>query len=663
MPDDRKQQGADYMGDPNDIRNLVNVPLIPGDPRPLEERLATAKQGPTLIFDGVCNLCNHAMWWYYNRCRDSTVSFMWVQHDDTQILLAELGISDSMKSWVYLNGNVIYRGSTAWLRACSHLCMPWSFMAKFEVVPPMLRDAVYNTVSTNRYRLWGFQGSCMLPPRGLKDRFLHSTVAPSGGQESPTTSSEIRKLRLLVVGLSFGGLSILERLSSDFDCVGVDHNNYSEYIPGALRALVHEQVDYRDLHKDYTDLAAKHGFSFVHGIVTHMGSRECQLTRITAQPAGRLKITEQVATILRDNGEQIEKVFDCAVISCGATYRTAPLKAISTTLKNRIADLTRERRCIEEASSVCIVGAGQVGVELAGELRSRFVYDGPELCDSSSTSALSERGCNLNDVPASIFFENGPVGRSKSITMCELMPTVLPRCPEKAQEYVSAWCRKHGVHLHLGKALDEKEKTKYDIVLDCTRPKVVRTPETPWQTLHNGGLVVNSHLQVLGDDETPGGCGRIFALGDCVVLNSGEPCDKNGYTTNGMVDVIVDNLARITRIRSFKSDGECSDLQKLSKKPSTPLVIALGRGDAVLMWDRFVPSTGACANAMKSIIESKTLSQLRKVRLGRLVLSLACCANVGIERVILPPIQQCIAPRGVRTVTPNSVHSPREHAD
>ena len=47
---------------------------------PLEERLELAREGPTLIFDGICNLCNGSMSWFQERCReDSPVWYMWAQ--------------------------------------------------------------------------------------------------------------------------------------------------------------------------------------------------------------------------------------------------------------------------------------------------------------------------------------------------------------------------------------------------------------------------------------------------------------------------------------------------------------------------------------------------------------------------------------------------------
>merc|ERR1719424_2349695 len=66
------------------------------------DRLKVAFAGPTLIFDGVCNLCNYSMQWLCTRLpTGSPVRLMWAQHPDTLELLALLGLSrqDVLRSW------------------------------------------------------------------------------------------------------------------------------------------------------------------------------------------------------------------------------------------------------------------------------------------------------------------------------------------------------------------------------------------------------------------------------------------------------------------------------------------------------------------------------------------------------------------------------------
>jgi predicted DCC family thiol-disulfide oxidoreductase YuxK len=48
-----------------------------------------------------------------------------------------------------------YLRSTAALRAFRYLRFPWPLLYAFIIVPPFLRDPVYNLIAHNRYRWFG----------------------------------------------------------------------------------------------------------------------------------------------------------------------------------------------------------------------------------------------------------------------------------------------------------------------------------------------------------------------------------------------------------------------------------------------------------------------------------------------------------------------------
>lgn len=147
------------------------------------------RQGPTLIFDGVCNLCNGAMHWYQNRLKpdkEKEVKFMWVQHPETTWLMKEHNITDIMESWVYVENGIFYRGSTAWLMWCRHLNLPWNCFPIFMIVPEIIREFVYKLVWKNRYRVFGETNQCQRPSKKMQQMFIHdiksvTTLSIDGG--------------------------------------------------------------------------------------------------------------------------------------------------------------------------------------------------------------------------------------------------------------------------------------------------------------------------------------------------------------------------------------------------------------------------------------------------------------------------------------------------
>ena len=126
---------------------------------------------PVIFFDGECNLCNSAVQYVIRHDKKEQFLFAPLQSDaGRQVLQLMPGnIPDSFI--LYHNGKIYIKSSaalqTAWLLG------GWrTGLYAFIIVPRLLRDAVYNLVARNRYRLFGRRDSCMVPTEELKARFL-----------------------------------------------------------------------------------------------------------------------------------------------------------------------------------------------------------------------------------------------------------------------------------------------------------------------------------------------------------------------------------------------------------------------------------------------------------------------------------------------------------
>jgi predicted DCC family thiol-disulfide oxidoreductase YuxK len=79
--------------------------------------------------------------------------------------------SDAGTVILYMNGKV-YTRSAAALQIASRLRFPVWLLAAGWVVPPFLRNAVYDWIARNRYRWFGKRETCFVPSGGLKKRVL-----------------------------------------------------------------------------------------------------------------------------------------------------------------------------------------------------------------------------------------------------------------------------------------------------------------------------------------------------------------------------------------------------------------------------------------------------------------------------------------------------------
>ncbi|MGE0639339.1 MAG: thiol-disulfide oxidoreductase DCC family protein [Thermoanaerobaculia bacterium] len=128
---------------------------------------------PTLLFDGVCNLCNGSVQWVIRHDAAKRFRFASLQSDAARELLArhELPL-DAMDTVVLVDGDRLWVKSSAALEVARRVGGGWWLLSLFRVVPRPLRDLVYDFVARNRYRWFGRQEVCWLPTPELRDRFL-----------------------------------------------------------------------------------------------------------------------------------------------------------------------------------------------------------------------------------------------------------------------------------------------------------------------------------------------------------------------------------------------------------------------------------------------------------------------------------------------------------
>jgi predicted DCC family thiol-disulfide oxidoreductase YuxK len=125
-----------------------------------------------ILFDGVCNLCNDSVQFILKRDPVGYFKFASLQGETGQKLLKRYGISTELNSFVLIEKDKIYLKSSAALRVCRHLTGPWKSLSFLRIIPPVIRDFLYDIVAKNRYRWFGKKESCMLPSPKWKNRFI-----------------------------------------------------------------------------------------------------------------------------------------------------------------------------------------------------------------------------------------------------------------------------------------------------------------------------------------------------------------------------------------------------------------------------------------------------------------------------------------------------------
>jgi NADH dehydrogenase FAD-containing subunit/predicted DCC family thiol-disulfide oxidoreductase YuxK len=580
---------------------------------PLEERLELAREGPTLIFDGICNLCNGSMSWFQERCReDSPVWYMWAQHQDTHEFLDEVGITrqDILKSWAYIESGIVYRGSTAWLMALGNLRAPWCYLSAVgKLCPTFIRETVYNFVAANRYNALGHSEACQRPNPAMRARFLHNT-AVRGEQDTEIPSSQ--RKRLLVIGCGPAGLIVEKKLANKrggaFSVVVVEPKEYYEFTPGILRGMC-DPSNMNDLtFKLEPVLCDDLGITFVQGVVTDLNSRQATVKRVHGGVLRRSGPDANRDDFLINSSEDMNTVrvdFDFCVVAAGSQYATSSLWKVQTNLKKetsltsnsyslegRIEELSKEHARLKQLNErrsgcVSIMGAGLVGVELAGEIRHHF----PDI---------------------------------RQVKLFDPMPTVLPPLADSAQTIATKWLQNHNVELVLGDNFSKESvaaaERDSDVVYRCVGVQT-RAGFLPQEVLDERGQVrVNSAMQIVRDGPTNFGAGRIFAIGDCVAVEgAATPYVKDIYPAEAMAGVVVENIRRALIV-------QCIQTRPGILKEIKPLMVmnlcSLGPRDCIFTLNRWVIARGLPATFVKWMIQYTKMSDSRNEILGRIIWNL-----------------------------------------
>lgn len=128
---------------------------------------------PVILFDGVCNLCNASVQFIINRDPNAKFRFTSLQSEAGQTLLTKFNLSaENLYSVIVVDQDKVYDRSRAALEITRRLNGLWPMLYGFIIMPPFIRNFVYDWISRNRYRWFGVRQECMMPTPDMKARFL-----------------------------------------------------------------------------------------------------------------------------------------------------------------------------------------------------------------------------------------------------------------------------------------------------------------------------------------------------------------------------------------------------------------------------------------------------------------------------------------------------------
>ena len=112
-----------------------------------------------ILFDGVCNLCNRSIQYVIKHDKKDQFLFTALQSDVGKYLTDKFNI-DTAKT-----DSVLLYNPKKGIDSKSIWCV-------FFIIPPFIRNWVYDFIAKNRYKWFGKKEACMVPTPELKAKFL-----------------------------------------------------------------------------------------------------------------------------------------------------------------------------------------------------------------------------------------------------------------------------------------------------------------------------------------------------------------------------------------------------------------------------------------------------------------------------------------------------------
>ena len=138
---------------------------------------ALLEKQPILLFDGECGFCNHSVKFFLKRERKingkGVMHFAPLNAPSGQLLRDYFEVDKKIDSIILIRSHSAYIKSCAALRMTLYMKGLWPLLAVLLIIPPFLRNPIYDVVAKNRMRFFGRVEQCALLKGEEQARFFN----------------------------------------------------------------------------------------------------------------------------------------------------------------------------------------------------------------------------------------------------------------------------------------------------------------------------------------------------------------------------------------------------------------------------------------------------------------------------------------------------------
>jgi predicted DCC family thiol-disulfide oxidoreductase YuxK len=131
-----------------------------------------------VLYDGLCGMCDGVVQFLLRHDKKDAFRFAPQQNEIAQKILARHALSPATMETICVIENYnspqeqVHTKSDAALRIADGLGGIWSLTLAARLLPRSFRDACYDLVARNRYRIFGRRTECRIPTTHDQHKFL-----------------------------------------------------------------------------------------------------------------------------------------------------------------------------------------------------------------------------------------------------------------------------------------------------------------------------------------------------------------------------------------------------------------------------------------------------------------------------------------------------------
>jgi predicted DCC family thiol-disulfide oxidoreductase YuxK len=128
---------------------------------------------PILLFDGECGFCNRSILTFLKYEKNNRMHFAPLTSEVGIKLKSYFELDEKIDSVILIKDHSAYIKTCAVLRLMPYLKGFWPVMIIFVIIPPFIRNSIYDVIAKNRMKIFGRVKNCALLPTEDKSRFLN----------------------------------------------------------------------------------------------------------------------------------------------------------------------------------------------------------------------------------------------------------------------------------------------------------------------------------------------------------------------------------------------------------------------------------------------------------------------------------------------------------